>query len=237
MAESSMRRFWDTRARENAAWYVDTSTDYDDPDWDQFFAAGRRIVAQALGASPVTPARQDVALEIGCGLGRICLALVDHFDRVVGVDISSEMLGRARELVTEPRIEFHLGDGLGLPEVADGSVDFVTSFTVLQHLPRRRIVTGYLREAARVLAPGGVLAVQWNSQPALRYRARTWRWRAQRLLGHADDHRHRDAPQFRGTPVPVPAVVETLEQAGLQVVGIQDEGTLFTWLWATRPAG
>lgn len=235
MAGSSMRRFWDARARENAVWYVDTSVDYDDPDWEQFFAAGRTIADLALGSSPVAPRRQRLALEIGSGLGRICVALADHFDHVVGVDISQEMIDQARGLVDHPRVEFRLGDGVRLPAVADGSVDFVTSFTVLQHLPRRRLVTGYLQEAARVVAPGGVIAVQWNSQPVLRYRAQTWWWRGRRLLGRDDGHRHRDAPEFRGTPVPVPVVVDTLTRAGLQVVGTQDEGTLFTWLWATRP--
>jgi ubiquinone/menaquinone biosynthesis C-methylase UbiE len=47
----------------------------------------------------VAPAGKTVALEIGCGMGRICLALSERFDQVVGYDISTEMLRKARELV------------------------------------------------------------------------------------------------------------------------------------------
>lgn len=232
-----MRRFWDDRARENAAWFVDTSLDYDEPDLDAFLATGQRVVEQALLQAPVAPERHDVALEIGSGLGRICQALADHFSRVIGLDVSAEMVERAQALVTAPGVELRVSDGATLTGVEDASVDFVLSFTVFQHLPRPELVIAYLEEAARVLRPGGVLAVQWNNSPRLRYEARTALLRAKRRVGLDRDHRHRDAPEFRGTTVPVARMRRTLEQAGLEVEGTEGEGTLFAWMWARRPTG
>src|SRR5438094_8358288 len=100
-AEQGMRNFWDEAARTNAAWYVDTSLDFDHPDMESFFATGRTIVSEALDESPVTPPGRSSAVEIGAGLGRVCLALVDRFDHVGGMATSSEMVQRARETVSD----------------------------------------------------------------------------------------------------------------------------------------
>src|SRR5580700_10743116 len=97
-----MRTYWDEAARTNAAWYVDTSLDYDSPDMAQFFETGRTVVSVALDDAPAAPARFDTAVEIGSGLGRICAALAARFDHVIGIDISSEMIDRAHELVQDP---------------------------------------------------------------------------------------------------------------------------------------
>ncbi|MGH9184722.1 MAG: class I SAM-dependent methyltransferase [Acidimicrobiales bacterium] len=230
-----MRRFWDERARENAAWYVDTTLSYDDPDMERFFANGRIVVEEALLKAPVQPERHEVALEIGPGLGRICAALADHFDRVIGLDVSEEMMARARDHVTDPRIDFLVGDGVTLQPVDDASIDFVTSFTVLQHLTSTDLVLGYFREAARVLRPGGVLALQWNNLPhpsLWRLRARWWRVRARLGLGMRNENRN--APEFVGTRVPWEPIKSTLEDCGLQIRGRRGEDTLFSWVWATR---
>src|SRR3954468_9875031 len=130
-----MRSYWDEGARRNAVWYVDTSLDYDNPDLQKFLETGRTIVHDALDRAPTTPPGTDLAVEIGCGLGRICKALTERFDRVVGVDISPEMLRRAREHVPEPSVEFMLGDGVSLAGIETGAADLVLSFTVFQHIP------------------------------------------------------------------------------------------------------
>jgi tRNA/tmRNA/rRNA uracil-C5-methylase (TrmA/RlmC/RlmD family) len=43
------------------------------------------------------PHQRERALDFGCGLGRITRALAQHFDESVGVDISEDMVRRARE--------------------------------------------------------------------------------------------------------------------------------------------
>lgn len=233
-----MRRFWDDRAAENAVWYIDTSLDAEAPDLEQFLATGREVVRIAVLDAPVRPATMGHALEIGPGVGRICLALAEHFDRVTGIDVSAEMVERARDFVDDDRIELLVGDGVTLRPVPDASVDLVTSFTVLQHLPSEELVAGYLREAARVLRPGGVLAVQWNNLPHPRrwaLRARWWRLQARVGRGAMADEK-RSAPEFVGCRVPWARIEAVLRDEGLAVAGRDGDGTLFAWVWATKPA-
>jgi SAM-dependent methyltransferase len=230
----AMRAFWDEAAARNAMFYVDTSLDYDSPDLEAFLAGGRRIAEIALGESRVALPGRELAVEIGCGLGRICAVLSESFDRVVGVDISAEMVERARELVTDPRVEFRHSDGLTLPGIADKSADFVVTFTVFQHAPRRSIIKANLREAARVLRNGGVLAVQWNATPGpVRWRLHRLKMGALSRLGRADS-RGRDAPQFLGSRVPLAAMDRMLSEVGLSRVSLAEPDSLFTWAWAVR---
>jgi SAM-dependent methyltransferase len=234
-AIDGMRRYWDERAQANAAWYVDTSLAYDSPDMTQFFLAAEVIVAAALDDAPARPAGRDRAVEIGSGLGRICLALAGRFDEVIGVDIAPEMVRRARELVEHPHVEFVLGDGSSLQPIADSSADLVLSFTVFQHIPKVRVIDDYIAEASRVLKPGGLLIFQWSNLPG----HRTWPLRRfllgvlQRTGLHPERYR-RNAPQFLGSRVPSSRIRHSVESAGLDLVGLRDEGSLFAWAWATR---
>ena len=230
-----MRAYWDDGARRNAAWYVDTTVSYEEPDMSKFFAGGRHIVAELVERAPVEPANRALAVEIGSGLGRVCLALADRFERVIGVDISPEMVSQARGLVTDPRVTFQVGDGLGLGGIDDACADLVLSFTVFQHIPRSDIVHGYLVEAARVLRPGGLLAFQWNNIAGAR------RWAARRVVltalqrsgVHAERYR-RHAPEFLGCRIPLAPLQRTLEQSGLDLRGTAGLGTLFAQAWAVR---
>lgn len=231
----AMRAFWEARAEENAAFYVDTSMAYDDPDMVRFFATGEQVVDEALGRAPVQPARYGTAVEIGSGLGRICKALAGEFDQVVGVDISPAMVRRARELVDDPKVRFEVGDGASLPMLDDASVDFACTFTVFQHQRSRDLIAAYLRECGRTITPGGVLAAQWNNLPPLRYRLDTLRWRLRR--------RRLDAvravttePEFRGTTASVRWMRRRLDEAGFDVVEVRGAGTLFAWVWGVRRA-
>ena len=201
---------------------------------ERFLETGRRVVAIALDDAPVRPDGHGLAVEIGCGLGRICLALRERFDRVVGFDIAPEMLRQAAELVTDDAIELRLTDGASLPELEDRSVDFVLTFTVFQHIPDVEVVKTYIREAGRVLAPGGVFAFQWNNTPGAR------RWQVKRAvksltsrLGRGDRY-GRDVPEFLGSRIELDVIDDALAAAGLRRVGLQEPGQLFTWAWAQR---
>ena len=231
----SMRAFWDERARLNAVWYVDTSLSFDDPDMATFFETGRKIVAEALDGTPFSPPGRELAVEIGSGVGRVCLALADRFDRVVGIDVSPEMVRRARELVPDERITFELGDGATLGSLASGSVDLVLSFTVFQHIPDRAVIEHYLEEAGRVLRPGGVVVFQWNNTPgALRWALkRTLLDLAQRLRLRPERY-GRNAREFLGSRVPLDHIRAALDRAGLELKETRGLGTLFAWAWAVR---
>jgi SAM-dependent methyltransferase len=231
-----VRRFWDDAARRNPTWYLETVGSSAAPNMARFFEAGRAIVSDALDGAPVRPRGSERAVEIGSGLGRNCVALAERFGEVVGLDVSPEMVTRARELVPDRRISFLTGDGFTLRPIADDSVDLVLSFTVFQHIPRVGVIESYLREAARVLRPGGVLAFQWNSEPGPLH------WRMRRALmavaergGIRYEPDGRRAVALRGCRVPVDRVRFVLQSSGLSTPGVRGEGTIFTWGWAQAP--
>lgn len=107
-------------------------------------------------------------LDIGTGPGHIPLLVVDRLVdcSVVAVDLAPAMLAiAARHLAGSPhrdRVELRLGDAKAL-DAADGSFDTVFSNTILHHMHDPR---PFLREAARVLRPGGALLIRDLYRPA-----------------------------------------------------------------------
>ena len=101
-------------------------------------------------------------LDIGTGPGHIPCLLCETLPgaSVVGVDLAQHMLRHAeRKRARSPhaaRLEFRACDAKRLP-FEDRSFDAVCSNTILHHIPDPR---PFLREAARVLKPGGVLLVR-----------------------------------------------------------------------------
>jgi len=98
-------------------------------------------------------------LEIGCGAGRFARFAVWHFDLYVGIDSSESILSYARLNDHIGVKEFVYTDGTHIP-FTDGLFDFVFSFTCFQHMPTLEMVQANLREAYRVLAPGGLCRIQ-----------------------------------------------------------------------------
>jgi ubiquinone/menaquinone biosynthesis C-methylase UbiE len=100
-------------------------------------------------------------LDVGCGPGSITVdlaALVAPGD-VVGIDAEPEVIAKAqaRSLTTDgPRPAFATGDVYAL-DFAEGSFDVVHAHQVLQHLTDP---VAAMRDMARVLRPGGLLAVR-----------------------------------------------------------------------------
>ena len=91
-------------------------------------------------------------LDIGCGTGAFAAALAERGGKVWGVDASPEMLAEAQAKETRARFKEAAGEALPFK---DGWFERVVMRLSLHHLDRPRA----LREALRVLVPGGRLVV------------------------------------------------------------------------------
>lgn len=94
------------------------------------------------------------ACDVGSGFGRLTPVLSEAADDVVGFEREAALVGMARRLLPALRFE-PVGTLEHLP-AADASMEFVLTFTVLQHMPDPR-AESVLAEIRRVLAPGGHL--------------------------------------------------------------------------------
>ena len=103
----------------------------------------------------------ETVLDLGSGAGLDALlaaSLVGEDGKVIGVDMTAEMLERARDNARQaghPNVEFREGRLEELP-VDDGSVDAVMSNCVINLVPDKPRV---FREVARVLKPGGRMVI------------------------------------------------------------------------------
>ena len=162
-----MERFWDARAREQALWYVDSRLDYGEPDVETFWAGGEEALERLLTALGAVVSSDDVVVDIGCGVGRLTRPLARRARRVIAVDVSSEMLARARDLNADlDNVEWVHGDGESLRPLPDASADACISHVVFRHLPDPSLTLGYVREMGRVLRPGGFAAFEVSNDPA-----------------------------------------------------------------------
>lgn len=107
------------------------------------------------------------ALDFGCGVGRMCLALTSSFQHVVGVDISQAMLDQAAVVLGDARHRVTLvhNKSSDLHVLDDWApFDLVHSLLAFQHVPRM-LLPGYLTECIRLLRPGGVMIFQMPERP------------------------------------------------------------------------
>jgi arsenite methyltransferase len=112
-----------------------------------------------------------IALDVGCGPGSITASLARAAEPgglALGVDISEPMLARAARAEAGPQVGFLRADAQRLP-LRDQTVDAAVSMAVLQLIPDPAAA---LSEIARVLRPGGRLAVM---VPTVGRAARFWR--------------------------------------------------------------
>jgi SAM-dependent methyltransferase len=95
-------------------------------------------------------------LEIAPGHGRWTQYLLPRCERLIGVDVAANCVAACRErFAGHAHAEFHKNDGMSLPMVPDGKVDFAFSFDSLVHC-EQDVMQSYIQELSRKLTGDGV---------------------------------------------------------------------------------
>jgi len=109
------------------------------------------------------------ALDIGCGSGSTGLFLKQFFSEIYGTDISPYLVGGAKELIKFSKVDLNF-ERLPYP---DGNFDVVTAFQVVEHLENPFFI---MREAHRVLRPGGFFMLSIPNPFQITYRLKFLLW-------------------------------------------------------------
>ncbi len=213
-----MRRDWDERARENARHYVVTGKQ----EWtdDEFFSSGELTVKEEILTDMINicqgkePGQMRV-LEIGCGAGRITRALSGLFGEVHAVDVSGEMVGKARAaLADRPNAFVYQNNGKDLSVLGERAFDFAFSTIVFQHIPSYEVIESYVREVYRLLRPGALFKFQVQGDAT--------------LTTSPDD-------TWLGVPFSDEAAVAMAERCGFEPRYRHGAGEQYFWLWYFKP--
>ncbi len=129
-----------------------------DGSFEDFAAAAERLSWMVCEAGGVRNGQRIV--DVGCGIGGNIASLNKRLEGVdlYGLNIDPRQLAVAKETVPAcpgNNVQFVAGDACRLP-FADRSVDVLTAVECSFHFPSRRT---FMREAKRVLRPGGMLSV------------------------------------------------------------------------------
>jgi len=150
------------------------------------------------------------SLEIGCGLGRLSMAIADHSDSHIAIDINEDALAAAR--ATYPDIDFRSGGALSLP-FPDDYFDLAVTWTVLQHIRPAQIDTA-AADIRRVLAPGATLLICEETRDPAGSGGHTW---------------HRSVASYEQILSPLRLVRHGLIDAVAVIPGMQSPGEVMVF--------
>jgi SAM-dependent methyltransferase len=210
-----MAERWEQLAQEDAEFYIWT----DLAPGDDFFRSGERDARRIDEAVAPWIAARDRALEIGCGVGRITVAMAPAFGSITAVDIAPTMLAkleancRARNVANvSPMLATDAWE-------KHGPFDLAYSRIVFQHIAEWEGIERYFRRVAASLAPGGVFYVQFDTRPPnILYRIRN------RLPDAVLPKTYRrGVRRIRRRPA---AIIATAGTAGLSLVSERGRDTL-----------
>ncbi len=176
MKLDKLHQTWNTLGESDPLWAILSEPEKTGNRWnlDEFLRTGEEEIRGLMNyveSLSVPPLKRGVALDFGCGVGRLTQALALHFDECHGVDIAETMLERARAINRHgERCTYHLNQVNDLQLFPSNTFDFVYSNIVLQHMPLEAS-TSYLPEFVRVLKRGGLVVFQLPSRLATGPRA------------------------------------------------------------------
>lgn len=226
--------WWSECAPQMGAQAMDKLLDAD-AGWQATLASGRDDLRLGIEATGMRTGSDLIAVEIGCGLGRLTQALAEHFGLVVGVDVSRALLKQAVTNNERDNVVFEVNDGYHLRPAAVKSCDTVFSYEVLYYL-NREILTSYLRDVFALLRPGGQFVFELNTEP-IRFGTRVSG--AIRNVLHSCGKKHwrgwPTGPGFRRFCHSPAYLRETLTSIGFRVERIVDKNVRQTWVVAEKP--
>ena len=123
----------------------------------------------------IRDANMSSVVEIAAGWGRNTARLLPLASRLVATDINEAAIEHMRDrffentLVQNDRARFEVVDGTRLPMVADGTATFVYSWDAMVHF-EAKVIAAYVKEIARVLAPGGRAFLHHSNLPRCAWR-------------------------------------------------------------------
>ena len=136
---------------------MDTRKAYDDwsKQYDSNINKTRDLEAKAL-REILSEVDFNSCLEIGCGTGKNTEWLVTKAKRITAVDLSKEMLSKAREKINSDKVQFLQTDITKSWVFTKEKFDLVTFSLVLEHIEN---LDHIFNEAAKVLIPGGYIYI------------------------------------------------------------------------------
>jgi len=200
--------------------------------WDveAFFRTGEEEIERVMQASRRMgyPREHELALDFGCGVGRLTRALARHFRRCYGVDISESMICRAKELNQSiQNCEFMVNTESHLGVFPDDQFDMVCTLIVLQHLPDKRSIRTSISEFVRIVKRNGLVVFQLPTYMPLKRRLQPRRRLYSLLRGLGFDRRllyeRLGLYPVRMTFIPEPEVCALLRAVGAKVLNVRPE--------------
>src|ERR1700693_3795027 len=119
MPTGGMEAYWDRAAREDPFHFVDSREEPGAPDVEAFWRGGGDVIDGLFGALQVELTGDEDVVEIGCGIGRLTRALSSRSRSVHAIDVSAEMLARARDYNSLDNVSWVHGDGRSLAPLGD----------------------------------------------------------------------------------------------------------------------
>lgn len=214
-----MKRDWDDRARSNARWFINTvkleQSDH------EFEATGLKEVELGILEDWLVTSFGNLKsmrlLEIGCGIGRMTRHLAPLFAQVHGVDVSGEMIRQARERLRDfSNVFLYETKGLDFAVLPSDYFDLAFSVYVFQHVPSIEVIRSNIKDACRVLRPGGLFKFQTNG-----------------IVDQELDSIQKDT--WTGVTFPETEIRGAARDFGLQVVRITGSGQLYCGATLRKP--
>ncbi len=211
----NLQKTWDSFAQTVPLWAVLTAGKPKDFEWDEkdFFDKGELAIKRILEHMTYTwiQPEKNLALDFGCGVGRLSINLAGHFKKVVGVDVSAHMLEHAESYskkFNRSNCSFIHNPQCNLSVFQSDQFDFIVSMITLQHMKEEYILL-YLKEFIRVLKPNGVIYFQLPDQI--------------KKSASYDFFNVGDEPEMEMHGISRPTIIDYLESQGTKVQAVIED--------------